>query len=451
MHSVSRSNALLRQCSWLWASRKPKPQVLIFCAHRAIAGHFRHVLVPRPPDQPTQRNSAQTHRRATQPITALPHFLPPFHVFMDEPSGSSALHASPLRPPTVPQASWYQISEIVLAVFRALLHDEDIWSLAVCTRVCRTWRRVATAAAAQASGSVAIATAKVQALKQDSSIWLDPGIGNAAFADPFGRPPAEQYNRLLHEVLGRGSFARVWGLSGLRNVCVKVAVGGIAASHTVDRKAAEAHTVTLQYGYYTSGCVVRTLSHGEIGMVLYHEFLRVRSISAYSLPPEETRPLYARAQFFGTVGTTAYYTMERLYGRNMRHVLRAADKKHTVDQANIIDFAPLVQRLLRSMHHLVSVYGAFHGDMKPENIMLVADECASLAWQPCLCVCEARAPGSAFVVHSSTLTQRAANRAGACVSSTPCQSGMTITSSRSPIIPAPTSIGAAISPQSICS
>ena len=220
-----------------------------------------------------------------------------------------------------------------------------------------------------------IAAAKVKALTRSS--WPHyKGDGGIAFEDSFGQSPSvAQYNRLLHELLGRGSFAKVWGLGGLSNVCVKVAVGGIATDG-LDRKGEETHTPTLQYGYYTSGCVVRTLNHGEIGMVLYHEFMRVRSIAAHSLPSGETRPLYARAQFFGVVGSTAYYTMERLYGCNMRHVLSGAHK-NVVDQVNAIDFAPLVQRLLRSMHHLVSTYGAFHGDMKPENIMLVADEYAS--------------------------------------------------------------------------
>lgn len=139
------------------------------------------------------------------------------------------------------------------------------------------------------------------------------------------------------------------------------------------------HFPQLSTSYISSGRAANTLTSVNVSVLIAHEYMRVQEIATFPLPEGEKIPLYARPVVFDCVTdtTTAYYLLERLNGPTMRALLTACQptRDATPSAADTVarNFAPLVSRLLRYMHYLLQRRNCFHGDLKPENMVLVRD------------------------------------------------------------------------------
>ena len=280
----------------------------------------------------------------------------------------------------------------LLRLFQIFIQVGDVWSLASSSLVCKTWRRLACVVAECYTNLLRSQPMSVAAMtKLTDKVPCHVSRGQSFQVLPAPPPfSSDNYegahcNSSLGSLLGRGSFARVYNIGAISPWCIKVASGGLAAT---DRftvcddehinavlKEEELHVPSLEFCYYSSGRAAKLLSHTQVSVVLLYEYLRLQEITSFPLPDWEKESLYPRPYTFGVLGNTGYYVMEKLQGVTMRKVLlstvRHSDKKWA--DTVTIDFAPLVARLIRYISYLMTHKLCYHGDMKPENIMLVPD------------------------------------------------------------------------------
>lgn len=288
------------------------------------------------------------------------------------------------------QVSWSTNNEILIHLFRLFIEEDDIWSLASASLVCRTWRRVVSVAVQRfpRTNNNPVRDAVVRFRLAPHDPYRSTSQSRCTVLPtplPFvGDTPTtfSLQNSLLGRLLGRGSFSRVYELGRILAWCIKIASGGLAtdrrfsnANHkeVTELLKEDPEIASVNFYYYSSGEAAKLLTHRDIGVVLLAEFERLHLHAGYPLPLWETEPLYPRPYCFSSLANTAYYVMERLHGITMRTALREAKSLDDAPSESdlVIDFAPLVQRLLRYLNHLLLKHDSFHGDMKPENIMLV--------------------------------------------------------------------------------
>jgi serine/threonine protein kinase len=199
-------------------------------------------------------------------------------------------------------------------------------------------------------------------------------------------------NQLLGKLLGRGSFSRVFQMAELGNLCVKVATGGLSDTSMYDGSTERSpnqkelnqmldgleqqHIPAVGYYHYSSGRASKLLSHEQISFLIACEFRMLCRIYAFKTPSDPA-PLYPQPFGIGMVNTTVFYVMETIHGCTLRTVFSklwpARDKALLGADVVRIDFLELFARLLGQMDELMRRKVFWHGDMKPENIMLTRD------------------------------------------------------------------------------
>ena len=313
---------------------------------------------------------------------------------MEPDTTSNALASNVTSSSAATRPAWYSVPEILSRVIEVQLLCGDIWIAAACSRVSRLWQRVATFVVQRNwhhfrsmnnfTMEKARQFSKVVTNAPDNDVPYTLGI------PPFrsNEPLAHFYNHLLMKrMIGKGSFSRVYHFGGISPLCVKVASGGLTDAQEFQRNLERAeinaqiedieHRPALEYGYISSGQCVKLISHRKVTYMLAFEYAHLQHLASLPLPPDEPAQLFPRPYYFGYVAQTSYYVMEKLPGITLRRVISAAAPLNVLelDASDLveIDFVPLIIRLLRYMHLLMRVDETFHGDLKPENMILVPE------------------------------------------------------------------------------